>query len=68
MNYLDVLFLVNLILVITYNTALYKDLRNVYGNAINKSILLLVISIAFFIESVLLITLFKLIHVLVEKF
>ena len=67
MNYLDVIFLLNLMLIATYNTALYKDIRRVYGDAINKFILIFIVSFVFFIEVVLLITLFKLIHVLVEN-
>ena len=41
MNYLDIIFLLNIMLIATYNTALYKDVRNVYGDAINKNILIL---------------------------
>tara|TARA_Y100000589_G_scaffold324036_1_gene359530 strand:- start:1066 stop:1272 length:207 start_codon:yes stop_codon:yes gene_type:complete len=67
MNYLDIIFLLNIMLIATYNTALYKDVRNVYGDAINKNILIFIVTFVFFIELVLLITLFKLIHILVEN-
>ena len=68
MNYLDVLFIVNLILIAIYNIKLYKDIRNNYGEAINNSVLFVVVSVTFFIEIVFLIILFKLIYALIGKF
>lgn len=65
MNYLDALFLVNLILIAIYNITLYKDIRNNYGEAINNSVLFVVVSVTFFIEIVFLIILFKLIYALI---
>jgi len=62
MIYLDVLLLVNLILIAIYNISLYKDIRINYGEAINISVLLVVVSIIFFIEIVFLIILFQLIY------
>lgn len=68
MNYLDTLFIVNLILIAIYNTKLYKDIRNNYGEAINNSVLFVVVSVTFFIEIVFLIILFKLIYALIGNF
>ena len=68
MNYLDVLFIVNLILIAIYNITLYKDIRNNYGEAINNLVLFVVVSVTFFIEIVFLIILFKLIYALIGNF
>lgn len=68
MNYLDTLFIVNLILIAIYNTKLYKDIRDNYGEAINNSVLFVVVCVTFFIEIVFLIILFKLIYALIGNF
>tara|TARA_B100000424_G_C22643506_1_gene355447 strand:- start:344 stop:550 length:207 start_codon:yes stop_codon:yes gene_type:complete len=68
MNYLDVLFIVNLILIAIYNITLYKDIRNNYGEAINNLVLFVVVSVTFFIEIVFLIILFKLVYALIGNF
>ena len=62
MNYIDVLFIVNLIFISIYNITLYKDIRNNYGEAINNLVLFVVVSVTFFIETVFLIIIFKLIY------
>ena len=68
MNYLDVLFIVNLILIAIYNITLYKDIRNNYGEAINNLVLFVVVSVTFFIEIVFLMILFKLVYALIGNF
>tara|TARA_B100001287_G_C22627910_1_gene503523 strand:- start:498 stop:704 length:207 start_codon:yes stop_codon:yes gene_type:complete len=68
MNYIDVLFIVNLIFISIYNITLYKDIRNNYGEAINNLVLFVVVSVTFFIETVFLIILFKLIYALIGNF
>tara|TARA_B100000212_G_C27346233_1_gene521421 strand:- start:504 stop:710 length:207 start_codon:yes stop_codon:yes gene_type:complete len=68
MNYIDVLFIVNLIFISIYNITLYKDIRNNYGEAINNLVLFVVVSVTFFIETVFLIIIFKLIYALIGNF